>query len=103
MTPEGRIKAHLYKRVKHFGGEVRKVRWEGRRNAPDTRVMLPRLRFWAELKRNGKKAEAAQKREHDKMRHYGEKVEVLNSCEEIDELLYIYGYSERYTSKGENK
>lgn len=99
MTPEGRIKAHLFKQVKHFGGEVRKVRWEGRRNSPDTRVMLPRLQFWAELKRPRGKARASQLREHARMRRLGEKVEVLDTIEQIDELLYIFGYSDKYKVK----
>lgn len=35
------IEAHLVKRVKALGGEVRKVQWVGRRGAPDRIVMLP--------------------------------------------------------------
>ena len=38
---ESTIEAHLVKRVKALGGEVRKVQWVGRRGAPDRLVMLP--------------------------------------------------------------
>lgn len=38
---ESIIEAHLVKRVKEMGGEVRKVKWIGRRGAPDRLVMLP--------------------------------------------------------------
>lgn len=35
------IKKYLVQRVKALGGELRKVAWEGRANAPDWVVMLP--------------------------------------------------------------
>lgn len=35
------IEAYLVKRVEELGGEIRKVKWIGRRNAPDRVVMLP--------------------------------------------------------------
>jgi hypothetical protein len=38
---ESQVEAHLVKRVKALGGEVRKVQWIGRRGAPDRVVMLP--------------------------------------------------------------
>jgi len=36
---ESDIEAHLVKRVKELGGEVRKVKWIGRNGAPDRLVM----------------------------------------------------------------
>lgn len=38
---EGQVRAHLVKRVREIGGEIRKVGWVGRNNAPDELVMLP--------------------------------------------------------------
>ena len=35
------VEDYLVKRVKAMGGEVRKVKWIGRRGAPDRLVMLP--------------------------------------------------------------
>lgn len=96
------IEAHLVKRVKELGGEVRKVKWIGRRGAPDRLVMLPRVTefrsdgsfhtqgspaIFVELKAPGKKAKAHQLREHKRMRAMGQRVVVIDSIEGIEELL----------------
>lgn len=41
---ESDIERRLVERVKELGGEVRKVKWIGRRGAPDRLVMLPGFR-----------------------------------------------------------
>ena len=97
---ESDIEKHLVKRVRELGGEVRKVSWIGRRGAPDRLVMLPpkfvaerklpvhpRTSFWVELKAPGEKAKPHQLREHERMRAMGERVEVIDSMEQIDEVL----------------
>jgi hypothetical protein len=95
---EASVEAHFVKRVKELGGEVRKVRWIGRRDAPDRRAMFPGgfgvvpstrrvFNFWAELKRPGKDATESQAREHERMRMHGEIVVVLNSRKAVDEYL----------------
>ena len=38
---ESEIEKYLVKQVKAAGGEVRKVKWIGRRGAPDRLAMLP--------------------------------------------------------------
>ena len=91
------IEAHLVKRVKALGGEVRKVQWIGRRGAPDRLVMLPRQMvqadiwqrsaIWVELKATGVKPEAHQLREHIRMRAMGQRVVVIDSIEGVEELL----------------
>ena len=104
------IERHLVNRVKELGGEVRKVQWVGRRGAPDRLVMLPEQRkrvrhdgpwgtryydrlvssartVWVELKAPGKKPEPHQLREHNRMRAMGQRVEVIDSIEGIEELL----------------
>ena len=99
------IEAHLVKRVKDLGGEVRKVQWIGRRGAPDRLVMLPaaeRVVFqnlkpvrwvafaksvWVELKAPGVKPESYQLREHERMRKMGQRVVVIDSIEGVEELL----------------
>ncbi len=80
---------YLDKKVRALGGEIRKVRWEGRRGAPDKRVMLDPP-FWAELKKPGVSCEAHQLREHERMRKHGERVEIINSFEEVDRILAPY-------------
>lgn len=97
------VEAYLVKRVKALGGEVRKVKWIGRTGAPDRLVMLPeRLiggvfdgynpdfwprTIWIELKAPGVPAKAHQVREHERMRKMGQRVEVVDSFERVDEVL----------------
>lgn len=100
---ESQIEAHLVRRVKALGGEVRKVQWIGRRGAPDRLVMLPvrsggadlkrcfdrlvKTTTWVELKAPGVKPERHQVREHARMRAMGQRVEVIDSIEAVERLL----------------
>ncbi len=92
------IERHLVRRVKELGGEVRKVKWIGRRGAPDRIVMLPEcynnsfttldgMTCWVELKAPGVPAEDHQLREHKRMRKMGQHVVVIDSIEGVEELL----------------
>ena len=89
--------------MKELGGEVRKVAWVGRQNAPDRLVMLPEYRtgfaqgaetIWVELKNPKTIAtfpatphERAQAREHERMRRLGQRVAVIGTIEQIEKLL----------------
>lgn len=99
---ESTIERYLAKRVKALGGEVRKVAWIGRQNAPDRLVMLPHTAYvddahsciWVELKNPttiktfpANAHERAQHREHERMRRLGQRVEVIGTIEQIEELL----------------
>lgn len=94
---EAEIEQYLVDRVMVIGGEVRKVKWLGRRGAPDRCVMLPastKAQFgeggqtiWIELKRPGARADPHQIREHVRMRRMGQRVEVVDSFERVDEVL----------------
>lgn len=102
---ESAIEKHLVKRVKELGGEARKVTWVGRQGAPDRLVMLPDIdgcgfiarraeTIWVELKNPetiktfpANAHERAQKREHDRMRKMGQRVEVIGTIEQVDALL----------------
>lgn len=106
---ESQIEKYLVARVKELGGEVRKVQWIGRRGAPDRLVMLPkRVRqigmhttyqhpprtIWVEVKNPetiktfpADERERAQHREHERMRKLGQRVEVIGTIEQVDELL----------------
>jgi hypothetical protein len=85
---ESKIETYLVRRVKALGGEVRKARWIGRAGAPDRRVLLPdKPPTWVELKATGKKPEARQLREHNRMRRLGELVLVIDSIEQVDAWL----------------
>lgn len=110
MAQEAKIEKYLCDRVKMLGGEVRKVKWIGRRGAPDRLVMLPEMRkrvrhdgpkgttyidkliapsatIWIELKAPGEVPEPHQAREHTRMRAMGQRVEVVDSMEGVDQLL----------------
>lgn len=84
---EKQIEAHLKKCAEAAGGEVRKVRWIGRRGAPDRIVMFPAASAWVELKAPGKKAMPHQVREHDRMRRVGQTVEIVDSIESAEALI----------------
>ena len=89
------IEAHLVRRVKELGGEVRKVKWIGRIGAPDRLVMLPCVvpfggdvnTIWVELKAPNEKARPSQLREHVRMQNMGQHVVVIDSIEGVEELL----------------
>ena len=99
------IEKHLVERVKALGGEVRTVKWIGRRGAPDRLVMLPATwikprafpyvelgnfsarAIWVELKAPGEKSKPHQAREHERMRRMGQRVEVIDSIQAIEEML----------------
>lgn len=105
---ERAVEAYLKRRVEELGGEVRKVQWVGRVGAPDRLVMLPPkfvredgdvlvyegLGVWVELKNPTTVAafpanahERAQAREHERMRRLGQRVEVIGTLYQVDELL----------------
>lgn len=96
MTRERDIEKYLVDRVKELGGECRKVVWQGRKGAPDRLVMLPLAKdgahwviptIWIELKAPGEKCKPHQIREHERMRAMGQRVEVVDSFEGVDEVL----------------
>jgi len=95
---ESEIEKYLVKKVKALGGEVRKVKWIGRRGAPDRLVMFPVTNqkfidgmwgtaLWVELKATGEVPEPHQLREHVRMRRVGQRVVVIDSIEGVDALL----------------
>lgn len=84
---ESEIEAYLVKRVRELGGEVRKVKWIGRRGAPDRLVMADGSTLWVELKAPGETCRPHQIREHERMRRMGQRVEVIDSIEGVDEVL----------------
>lgn len=87
MTRESEIENYLVERVRDLGGETRKVRWIGRNGAPDRLVMLPGTSFWVELKAPGEKVKPHQAREHERMRKYGQRVDVVDSFDGVEAIL----------------
>lgn len=88
---EARVETALVRGVKRAGGEVRKLKWLGRRHAPDRMVMLPGgILHFVELKAPGKKARAGQAREHERMRKLCQLVFVLATLTEVEYYLGCY-------------
>jgi hypothetical protein len=81
------IEAHLVRRVKELGGEVRKVQWIGRQGAPDRLVLMLEGSTWVELKSPGARCRPGQLREHARLRAMGQRVEVIDSIEGVEALL----------------
>lgn len=81
------IEDYLVRRARELGGEVRKVQWIGRRGAPDRVVFRPGPAVWIEIKAPGEKVKPHQAREHARMRSMGQRVEVVDSLERVDEVL----------------
>lgn len=84
------VEKHLVDCAKEIGAEIRKVKWIGRKGAPDRKLMHPTFGCWIEVKRPGKDLDAHQVREIARMREMGENVKVFSSIEQIDE--YFSGY-----------
>ena len=59
-TPEGRVSAALRQAVINYGGEIRKVLWQGRVGAPDWLVMLCGSALFVETKAAGERPRKSQ-------------------------------------------
>ena len=81
---ESDVVKHLKKVVREMRGTTRKVKWEGRKHAPDLLVLLPMTSCWVETKAPKKGATLGQLREHVRMRASGMKVFVLDSVESVN-------------------
>lgn len=91
---EAVVENYLAQRVQGMGGEVRKVKWIGRRGAPDRLVLfgsrakiLKPVCIWVELKRPGEKPEPHQAREHERLRDAGMRVAVIDTLGGVDTFL----------------
>lgn len=89
---ESTVEQYLVRKIEKCGGEIRKLRWVGRRNAPDRVAFFEHKiydgnTFWLEVKAPGKKATPSQLREHERMRKQGQQVFVLDSIFAVDAFL----------------
>ncbi len=91
MTRESEIEDYLIRRVKAAGGEIRKVKWIGRKNAPDRLVMLSdRPPTFVELKRPGEEPTDAQWREMNLMEDLGCAVTWMNCRGDVDDWMELW-------------
>jgi len=87
---ESIIEGYLVERALLAGAEIRKVKWLGRRAAPDRCIMFKGATVWVETKSTGKKPDPHQLREHERMRRAGQTVIVIDSIEEVDHLFEMF-------------
>lgn len=81
---ERTVEEHFVSRAKHYGGEQRKIRYIGRKDATDRVLVLCGQVFFVELKRPKGKPRASQVREHERLRAVGADVRVLDTIEAVD-------------------
>lgn len=83
---EAAIEYHLCHGAHRLGVDNRKVRWIGRRHAPD-RVLMVFGGIYVECKAPGETLRPGQEREHERMREAGFDVRVVDSIAAADALL----------------
>ena len=89
---ESGIEKHLTQQVKESGGWALKFKSPGVAGVPDRIVLFPGGKiFFAELKSTGAKARPLQLAVHRKLRHLGFDVYVIDSKEQVEEVLSRYG------------
>lgn len=86
---EAQIEEYLINTVRLLRGNIRKVRWPGRRGAPDRFVWVPGWKFpkLIELKRPGKIPTLQQEEEIKRLRKMHIEVLVIDNREDIDKCL----------------
>lgn len=97
MGAEKKVEDYFVARIEEDGGEVRKLKWIGRRGAPDRFVAVFYWNGLAEIKAPGEELEAHQEREVERLRKLGVNVVVLDSVEAVD--LFIKNAKRVYKFK----
>ncbi len=89
---EAKIEDYLQRRVKEEGGEIRKVRWIGRRGAADRLVWwsFPRV-AWIECKAEGEEIDlrSLQGREFRRMRRDGWPAYIVSTHAQVDAVIEL--------------
>ena len=85
---EKAIETYLRESVKRKGGMAVKQDWVSVRGAPDRLVLMAEGKVvFVELKAPGQKPKPHQERLHKKLRGLGVRVEVIDSKQQVDDLL----------------
>lgn len=79
---ESRIEQKVQEFAEANGWLVRKLKWIGRRAAPDRLYIRAGRVVFAEFKQKGKLPDPLQAREHKRMREHGAEVVVIDSIEQ---------------------
>lgn len=83
---ESEIEAALDAAVRAAGGQTRKIKWIGRRHAPDRLVLLNGAHF-VEVKRPGEKPREGQARELETLRRHGVRACWIDTTEKVDAFI----------------
>lgn len=84
---ESKVEDYLIDQVKKAGGETRKVKWIGRRDAPDRLVLMKNFACFVELKRPGKKPTERQETELGNLEAAGLRIGFIDNFTDVDELI----------------
>ena len=96
MALEAHVELDAVAMAENAGWFVRKVKWVGRRNAPDRVFIRGGCTFWVEFKKPGvKRARVTQELEHKRMKAAGALLHVVNSLDDFEWLLDKYTRSYR--------
>lgn len=88
MTPEGKIQTYLKSQVLRHGGRFRKLKWIGRKGAPDCFIWWPGpIVTLVEVKTEIGKLSPHQTYEIDRLRADGFGVWVIHSKEDVDRFI----------------
>lgn len=93
MQLEKDVEAYLRREVRRRNGQCLKYIPDIDNGMPDRLVILPgAVIIWVELKNgSGEQARRLQQVQHRKLRMLGQRVEVIHTKREVDELLREYG------------
>lgn len=86
-TPEGRVAAALRQAVIEAGGEIRKLKWEGRNGAPDYFVLFHGNIFLIECKAPRQRPRASQMLEFERLLTNGIMVLVIDQAGDAKTLV----------------
>lgn len=92
---ESEVEKHLVSRINAIGGMTRKLKWIGRKGAPDRIVILFGRVYFVELKRPGGRLDTLQERESGRIRDHGGTALCFDSKEIIDTWILSLGYVTR--------
>lgn len=87
MTRESQVEAYFVEQWTKLGGITRKIKYIGRRDAPDRFAAVIGWNGLVEVKAPGEKPRASQKAEFTLLEFHGTNVVVLSSYDEVNKFI----------------